>query len=116
MKCDKRSLDYQLNILMLQEMERDVPMTLPERRRLQGWVMKGHSVDSNPWNYNETPMDIHLISCRLSGSGMGITAVPGTTGKGRKHRSFGTKSTSVSGIGTISDPVRICESSMAGNP
>lgn len=53
MKCDKKSLDYQLNILTLQEMEEDVPMTLSERRRIRGWVKNGHSVESNPWNYND---------------------------------------------------------------
>ena len=53
MKCDKKSLDYQLNILTLQEMEEDVPMTLSERKRIRGWVRKGHSVESNPWNYND---------------------------------------------------------------
>lgn len=53
MKYEKKSLDYQLNILTLQEMEEVVPMTLPERSRIRGWVKKGHPVESNPWNYKD---------------------------------------------------------------
>lgn len=53
MKYDKKSIDYQLNILTLQEMEDVVPMTVPERVRIRGWVKKGHSVETNPWNYQD---------------------------------------------------------------
>lgn len=51
MKYDRRSIDYQINILSLNEMEEVVPMTLEERNRIRGWVKHGHPLDSNPWNY-----------------------------------------------------------------
>ena len=53
MKYDKKSIDYQLNIYNLQEMERVVPMTSLERKCIWGWVKKGHEVESNPWNYKD---------------------------------------------------------------
>ena len=54
MKYDKNSVDYQINIQALQEMEGIVPMTLPERRLIRRWVHKGHELESNPWNYADS--------------------------------------------------------------
>lgn len=51
MRVDKDSIDYQVNLVALQEMEEAVPMTLRERRCLRKWVHKGNEVESNPWNY-----------------------------------------------------------------
>lgn len=48
---DKKSIDYQVNLETLHEMEELVPMTLRERRCIRKWVKKGHEVESNPWNY-----------------------------------------------------------------
>lgn len=48
---DKKSIDYQVNLETLHEMEEIVPMTLRERRCIRKWVKKGHEVESNPWNY-----------------------------------------------------------------
>ena len=36
MKYDKKSIDYQINILALREMEELVPMTTSERKRIRG--------------------------------------------------------------------------------
>ena len=53
MKYDKKSIDYQLNVYTLQEMELLVPMTSRERKCIRGWVKNGHEVESNPWNYKD---------------------------------------------------------------
>ena len=47
MRADKDSIDYQVNLVALQEMEEAVPMTLRERRCLRKWVYKGNEVESN---------------------------------------------------------------------
>ncbi len=47
----KGSVDYQINMESLREMEEIVPMTSSERARLRIWVKSGHDVDSNPWDY-----------------------------------------------------------------
>ena len=47
MRVDKDSIDYQVNLVALQEMEEAVPMTLRERRCLRKWVHKGNEVESN---------------------------------------------------------------------
>ena len=54
MKADKNSIDYQINLEELQEMEEAVPMTLRERSGLRSWVHKGNEVDSNPWGYTDS--------------------------------------------------------------
>ena len=46
---DKRSIDYQVNVFSLHEMEEVVPMTLRERSCLRRWVRSGHELESNPW-------------------------------------------------------------------
>ena len=38
MRADKDSIDYQVNLVALQEMEEVVPMTLRERCCLRKWV------------------------------------------------------------------------------
>ena len=48
---DKDSLDYDLNVFALEEMEQFVPMTLKERQAVRSWVSKGHELESNPWHY-----------------------------------------------------------------
>lgn len=48
---DKDSVDYQINIWSLREMEEIVPMTLFERKCLRRWVRSGHDLESNPWDY-----------------------------------------------------------------
>ena len=53
MKIDKKSIDYQINLEELHEMEEVVPMTLRERKCLRGWVHNGHDVESNPWDYRD---------------------------------------------------------------
>lgn len=49
----RNSVDYEINLEALHEMEEFVPMTLNERNRLRGWVKAGHDIDSNPWHYLE---------------------------------------------------------------
>ena len=51
MKPHKNSMDYQLNLLALEEMENLVPMTLHERTCIRKWVKSGHEIESNPWHY-----------------------------------------------------------------
>lgn len=51
MRADKDSIDYQVNLAALQEMEDIVPMTRRERHCLRKWVHRGNEVESNPWNY-----------------------------------------------------------------
>ena len=52
-KYDRLSIDYQVNILALEEMESIVPMTTRERNSLRKWVRKGHELESNPWDYTD---------------------------------------------------------------
>lgn len=40
MRADKDSIDYQVNLAALQEIEEAVPMTLRERRCLRKWVLR----------------------------------------------------------------------------
>ena len=57
MKPDKNSMDYQLNLLALEEMENLVPMTLHERmplNYLQAFRLK-YGYPSGPWNYWKGP-------------------------------------------------------------
>ena len=51
---DKTSVDYQINVTTLQEMERIIPMTLRERSRLRKWVYSGHDPETNPWGYYDS--------------------------------------------------------------
>ena len=51
---DKDSMSYQLNKVELEDMERHVPMTLQERTAIRFWVRRGHSVESNPWDYRDS--------------------------------------------------------------
>lgn len=51
MRYDKQSIDYQVNMVALHEMEEFVPMTNPERAAVRKWVKKGYELESNPWNY-----------------------------------------------------------------
>ena len=53
MMHDKKSIDYQLNLLTLEEMEDFVPMTSRERKCLRKWVRKGNDPETNPWNYTD---------------------------------------------------------------
>lgn len=50
MRYPKNSIDYQVNMQALSEMELYVPMTLCERNALRRWAKKGHDLDTNPWN------------------------------------------------------------------
>lgn len=54
MKVDKHSIDYQINLETLHEMEELVPMTLHERKCLRRWVYQGHEVEKNPWDYYDS--------------------------------------------------------------
>lgn len=48
MMYDKKSIDYQINLETLHEMEDYIPMTRRERDCLRKWVKKGHDPDTNP--------------------------------------------------------------------
>ena len=51
---DKDSMYYQLNQAEPEDMERHVPMTIRERTAIRFWVRRGHSVESNPWDYRDS--------------------------------------------------------------
>ena len=55
----KGSVDYEVNLETVHEMEEVVPMTSIERQYLRSWVKAGHDIDTNPF---------HL--CELDGSSM----------------------------------------------
>ncbi len=81
MMHDKHSIDYQINLYALHEMEEVVPMTLHERNHLRSWVRSGHEIDSNPWNYLDSdgmPLN-YLQAFRLE---FGYTAGPWDAWKG----------------------------------
>lgn len=90
MRTDKNSIDYQVNLVVLQEMEETVPMTLRERQCLRKWVRKGNEVESNPWNYMDS--DGMPLTCRLSVPDLAIPAARGTTGKALTQNFFGMNS------------------------
>lgn len=46
---DKNSIDYQVNLESLREMEDLVPMTLNERKAVRRWVRTGNDPETNPW-------------------------------------------------------------------
>lgn len=54
MTYEKKTIDYQINLNALREMETFVPMTSYERSRVRCWVKQGHELESNPWNYRDT--------------------------------------------------------------
>lgn len=47
------SPEYRSNRAAFHELEEVVPMTSIERSSLARWVLNGHDLDSNPWNYFE---------------------------------------------------------------
>ena len=51
---DKNSIDSQVNLWSLHEMEEVVPMTLYERKYIRRWVRSGHEIESNPWGYRDS--------------------------------------------------------------
>lgn len=51
MRFQKGSHEYSDNIFALHEMERVVPMTMPERSALRNWVTKGNDIETNTWHY-----------------------------------------------------------------
>ena len=70
---DKDSMYYQLNQAELEDMERHVPMTIRERTAIRFWVRRGHSVESNPWDYRDSSGELmnYLQLCQGS---MGLLA------------------------------------------
>ncbi len=53
------SYEYKMNRAAFLEMEAVVPMTSIERSQFRRWILNGHDLDSNPWDY-----------CELDGSPM----------------------------------------------
>ncbi len=51
MRYPRSSVDYDVNLVALWEMEEYTPMTRPERSALRRWVRKGFDIDSNPWHF-----------------------------------------------------------------
>ena len=57
----KDSYEYRMNRAAFRETVSIVPMTSLERSSLARWILNGHDIDSNPWNYlepdDESPMN-----------------------------------------------------------
>lgn len=53
MRRKAETLEQDIRLEELHEMEEFIPMTAPERNRIRKWVYSGHSVDSNPWHYKD---------------------------------------------------------------
>ena len=47
------SFEFKMNRAAFHEMEAVVPMTSIERSQFLYWVLIGHDLDSNPWDYFE---------------------------------------------------------------
>lgn len=87
MMYDKDSIDYQINLEALHEMEECVPLTLRERKALRKWVHTGHDLESNPWNYTDSdgmPMN-YLQAFRLK---FGYSSGPWDYWKGPEHQTY----------------------------
>ena len=67
MRYQRDSDDFKINRVACREMEEVVPMTSIERSQLRHWVLTGHDLDSNPWDYFEpdrSPMN-YLKALRI---------------------------------------------------
>lgn len=53
MRRKAETLEQDIRLEELHEMEEFIPMTTPERNRVRKWVYSGHSVNSNPWHYKD---------------------------------------------------------------
>ena len=47
------TFEFKMNRAAFREMEEVVPMTSVERSQVSKWVLHGHDLDSNPWDYFE---------------------------------------------------------------
>lgn len=54
MRYLKKSIDYQVNMETLREMEEFIPMTKYERDALRSWAKQGYDVETNPWGYADS--------------------------------------------------------------
>jgi hypothetical protein len=87
MMYDKKSIDYQINLETLKEMEECVPMTKKERDCLRKWVCEGHDPDTNPWDYFDSdglPLN-YLQAFRLE---FGYSSGPWDYWKGPEHQTY----------------------------
>jgi len=87
MIVDKKSIDYQVNLWTLHEMEEVVPMTLYERKAIHKWVRSGHEIESNPWNYLDSDgMPLNFLQAyRLK---YGYSSGPWDYWTGEEHQVF----------------------------
>ena len=87
MIVDKKSIDYQVNLWALHEMEEVVPMTLYERKAIHKWVRSGHEIESNPWNYLDSDgMPLNFLQAyRLK---YGYSSGPWDYWTGEEHQVF----------------------------
>ena len=51
---DKDSIDYQINVIAMHELEEFIPMTKRERKLFHKWVYSGHDPETNPWGYYDS--------------------------------------------------------------
>ena len=84
---DRNSIDYQVNLWTLHEMEEVVPMTLYERESIRKWVRSGHEVESNPWGFLDSdgyPLN-YLQAFRLE---YGFSSGPWDYWRGPEHQTL----------------------------
>ena len=48
------TFEYRMNLAAFRDLEEAVPMTKSERSQFTSWVLNGHDLDSNPWDYFES--------------------------------------------------------------
>lgn len=53
MKYPRNSVDYQVNMESLREMEECVPMTKFERDAIRRWASRGNDIEINPWDFKD---------------------------------------------------------------
>lgn len=83
----EKTVEYQVNLEALREMEECVPMTRKERERLRKWVRKGHDPETNPWNHFDSegfPLN-YLQAFRLE---HGYSSGPWDYWKGPEHQTY----------------------------
>ena len=67
MKYQRDSEEYKMNRAAFRELEEVIPMTSIERSQFFHWILTGHDLDSNPWDYFEpdgSPMN-YLKALRI---------------------------------------------------
>lgn len=66
MRADKNSIDYQVILVILQEMANVVSMTRREPHCLLKWGHKGNEFEADPWNFRKgSDTELHWMHISL---------------------------------------------------